>query len=612
MKTYIDMFETMKGIFLTNKKLKSRLRTYWGTTTTVDYTTGETVEVLNKKFIIYPGTNSKRVRMIANAFGFWRSIKDEEFDGVDKYWLFFNYEKDTDSDENVEIFANKLDLKIPTGSTFVVNVGIQSDDVPWSLSKLSTETVDEYKERMKTYISENLQTGFSSELTCSCTGDTVSQTAIGFYMFKSGSEAYFTKELLDINITAVTRPNPAYSWRNSKVSKTITVANISAQIKVTKIASFDETDQFIIDMYNSDDPIKSKYVKAVYSDDDDPSYSTVMQDHGGISNYLDSIWNRDDGHTDEKWCNGYLRMSIFDSYVYDRDDFMDLIANTIDSDYKEEEQDGGFLSGTLGKIVMIVIIVVAFYFAAAAAAAAATTAGATAATAFAAAMGTASLILTIGQFVLVMGGADAAMVEKFGMLVQIVGILSVFSSIYSALSNMAKQSATASMWESVKTKAMEYMSTEASIQAKNAILKEATSAAGDVAIDAATQEAANAALKLSWSKVFSVGMKVVSKIVETMQNNKIENATNAIDDLNDQLTRANAELNDLNDKEFHIGVEQIKTSTKQLGLDNMQFQVDYQYEGTKFNILRPSFMSSGLNIRDSRSEMLKKMSLDID
>ena len=48
----------------------------------------------------------------------------------------------------------------------------------------------------------------------------------------------------------------------------------------------------------------------------------------------------------------------------------------------------------------------------------------------------------------------------------------------------------------------------------------------------------------------------------------------------------------------HIGVEDIKYYTSPLKLDNLPFEVDYLYEGTKMNIGRPSFVPTGLNLID--------------
>ena len=59
-------------------------------------------------------------------------------------------------------------------------------------------------------------------------------------------------------------------------------------------------------------------------------------------------------------------------------------------------------------------------------------------------------------------------------------------------------------------------------------------------------------------------------------------------------------MNKLTDKEYDIGLEDIKMYSKPLTVDNIQFEVDYLYEPSKFNICRPSFIVPDLNIRSSK------------
>ena len=56
-------------------------------------------------------------------------------------------------------------------------------------------------------------------------------------------------------------------------------------------------------------------------------------------------------------------------------------------------------------------------------------------------------------------------------------------------------------------------------------------------------------------------------------------------------------LMELDDKTLHIGVTDIIASTKLLKTSQAQFEVDYLYEGSAFNIGRPSFRPYGLNER---------------
>ena len=66
--------------------------------------------------------------------------------------------------------------------------------------------------------------------------------------------------------------------------------------------------------------------------------------------------------------------------------------------------------------------------------------------------------------------------------------------------------------------------------------------------------------------------------------------------MSDECKKQQAALAEEYDKNLHIGIEDIKMSTKPLNAANIQFEVDYLYEPTKFNIQRGSFARSGMNI----------------
>lgn len=76
------------------------------------------------------------------------------------------------------------------------------------------------------------------------------------------------------------------------------------------------------------------------------------------------------------------------------------------------------------------------------------------------------------------------------------------------------------------------------------------------------------------------------------EKNKMKELTS----LSDEVKAQQSELADLYDKNLHLGLEDIRTYTRPITQDNVQFQTDYLYEGTKFNILRPSFSRYGMNI----------------
>ena len=90
----------------------------------------------------------------------------------------------------------------------------------------------------------------------------------------------------------------------------------------------------------------------------------------------------------------------------------------------------------------------------------------------------------------------------------------------------------------------------------------------------------------------STAMKVAGPLVEQREKNKAKQ----LDSLSAEVMAQQSEIADLYDKNLHMGLEDIRMYTKPINVDNAQFEVDYLYEGTKFQIQRPSFARYGLNI----------------
>ena len=113
---------------------------------------------------------------------------------------------------------------------------------------------------------------------------------------------------------------------------------------------------------------------------------------------------------------------------------------------------------------------------------------------------------------------------------------------------------------------------------------------------------ATLATKSLFSKTMDfLGSKLVSigrKVAEYAMDQRIDTAAKELGDATALAEQSREELIELTDKEMHIAVEDIKYYTSPLKLDNLPFEVDYLYEGTKYNIRRPSFVPTGLNIID--------------
>ena len=100
-----------------------------------------------------------------------------------------------------------------------------------------------------------------------------------------------------------------------------------------------------------------------------------------------------------------------------------------------------------------------------------------------------------------------------------------------------------------------------------------------------------------WQSMVSTAMKVVKFATDIVGKMKAKSMNSEINSLTEARDKVAEELEDMNDKELHIGIENIKWYTDELRSDNLQFEVDYLYEGTQMNVGRPSFYTAkGLNI----------------
>lgn len=587
------MFESMKSDFINTNKLKSRLRRYWGTTMKYDPDLGYDVEVLKKKMIIYPGTHSKPVRMIANTFGMWHDIKDEEFKDVDKYWLYLNYKRDRNrTDEDKDIFVNKLNLNLNLDEPFEIRMGVRDPADPKKFNGMT-------KQELLDYAVYNMGSEGLTKVNMAVESDTITRVAIGHYAFVEGAEDFFDVEVVEAVVTPVYVP--AVSKKEARAKKDIPAyytSSIGIRVKITQKANVQSESDFADNLYNDKDEYRLKYRDAVIISPTDVPIDENFD--------LDAVFLENDEYsnkTNEKWLDGQLRMSVFNSYVYNRNDFKDLIARTVDSDFKPEDQGGGIFSGFLGAIVAIIIIVLAVM-----------TGG----------LAAALIVLNAGQIVLSMGGADSQIMNIYGKVVQVVNIISIVTGMYAAFKAIS-----ANITAAINSNIAAGMSTATATAnavfstAKEAILGSVTTSAvgtsamaqGATAAGATLTPAAQAAASVgqitqpvatvSWNKVISIGMKVISKILDTVEKAKIRDMSSEITKLQDQVARTREQIEDDARGNPNLAIDYIQWSTDNLKSDGHQFQVDYLYEGTWNNICRPSFMATGLNIRDKEYEFTK-------
>ena len=550
MKTYIDMFETYKGLFLASHRLKNRFKKYWGVTTL------DGVEVFNKRMVVWPGTDSnKNVVKILKMFGMYANIKKAKFEGITNYYLWLNPAKmDNYATISKDIIVNHLNAVIPNDEFQVVLNYTDADDPNkfngWTSEQVSTWFLANYT---------TLRTGAYVE----CRGNTLVAEAVGYYVPLDVS-GNFAVRTVSATVTPI-------AYRTS-AGLTAYRSGISVELAAKQVSPLQEDDIIVDMMLNETDPNRKNKITTVFgldADTDDDTAAVWLISAARTGGIFRSITNRGSNKTDEIWYRGQLRTQILDSSYVDRDAFAGILASSMDTGYTKKK------TSWWKKLISIVIVVIAVVLSVPSGGLSMAALGT-----FAVNLGIATLVLTAMQFVVAKSG-DTGWAQYLGKFVQVVGIASMIAGIGSFIQNTVAKLAQDTAKQGLIDTAMAAV--------KNAVT-EVTTAASAFAKDMTISNALN----VLGSKVVSLGRMLVEKFMDM----RVKTAADELNDVLESVQQSKEELADLTDKEVHIGVEDIKYYTSPLKLDNLPFEVDYLYEGTKMNICRPSFVPTGLNIID--------------
>ena len=539
------MFETYKGLFMASKRLKNRFKKYWGTTTV------DGVEVFNKRLVVWPGTDSnKNVVKILKMFGMYANIKQAKFEGITSYYLWLNPAKMDDySSISKDIVVNHLNDLIPN-ELFEYTLNYTDPDDPKKFNGWASEDIGGWL--LSNYAT--LRTSNYME----CRGSTHVAEAVGYYIPLDVS-GNFSNTVVSATVTPIVyATNKGITAYRSGVSVTFAAKQISPL----------QADDVIVDMMlNETDPNRRNKVSTAFGldadTDDDSAAAWLEGGSGGIFRGLTSVGT---GKTDKLWYRGYLRTAVLDSSYVDRDKFADILTGSIDTGYTKKK------TKWWKKLLYIAIVVIAVVLSVVSAGGSLSL--------LATNLGISALVLTLIQFAIAQ--SDPGWAQYMGKFVQVVGIASIVAGIGTLMQNISAR----------------IVAAEA---AKQSFKEMVTAAAEDVVKDfakAATKLADNVSLGNTLgflgTKVMSAGRMLVEKLMDM----RVNTARSELNDALASVQQSKEELAELTDKEMHIGVEDIKYYTSPLKLDNLPFEVDYLYEGTKYNICRPSFVPTGLNIID--------------
>lgn len=578
MKSYIDFYATLSGELLAKQKLASKLRKHWGVTTV------DGVEVYKKKFTVWPGTETEATKKVLKIFNIpIADIKQQSKDGITRMYLQFNSSKMDTSSYSKEALATAIeeDIGFNEWREFTLEITDSSDPVKF---------VGWTKEQIKQYVSTNFET-LSAGYGIHADADTANvDDYLGVYVIASASSIDFEVEVLEAGVvpvgvaTAHDEQEPDYSnrWKNTSSYQ----SGINLRYKYRRIGYLNDDSPIITLMYDDLQYGKSTLTKSEIAT---IGVARVEAAQARSSKVRSWLGEKTLGKTDTLWYNGYLRTAS--SKLLRKHDYAKVVFGSLDFGYDKKKTKAW--KKALGIVLIIIAVVIAVLTVGTGSPLVAIAAGASAG----------ALTATLYSMVLAKNG-DYDGAQYIGRWAKVLGIVSLIAGIGAAIQGMLRQAAQASVQEAAKqagqTAASELTAVGASSTASmaaGAAVEASTIASatiGDITMEGmmSTLQSSMTSMVSTPFSAMSTAMKVAGPLVEQREKNKVKQ----LDSLSAEVMAQSSEIADLYDKNLHMGLEDIRMYTKPINVDNAQFEVDYLYEGTKFQIQRPSFARYGLNI----------------
>lgn len=598
MKSYIDFFETFKGEFLSSLKFKNKFIRYWGTETI------DGVQVLKKRFILYPGYEKQSVKNLLKLIGADKQFNSKSFKNVKKYYLYLNPSKaDTLNQENLDlIIASKINNYCQIDEELIVNLNFTLED----------KTSDYFKNFTKQMILDYLVADYDNMynlLDNYTVGDTLLIHTIGSYILFDDNQ-HFEINVLKTGISSIPYQKKISTYDNDS-DEYITAyrTGISIQFSAKRKSMVNSNSKIVNHIKDETDEAKKTRLQQLIESENNESISD------------DYIWIKQrEEKTDDVWYKGRFRVGFLnDKNGIKTIEKSKILISAIDTGYTLPKTK--WWKKILGPVLIVIAIVVTVL-------SGGTLGPAAFAMSLAANVGIAVLVMTGLQIYFAKHG-DPAAAQYMGRWIVIGQIISVATGIYALIANLSRQAAV-----QAATKAATESATQASLQSganavsniavsSNGVSITATSVAtvtetgtaisttitegiisGSQVLNVGFSQYLSTAFEMftssvttGWQSITSNAMKLIKFISDTRYKMKAQNLQTENNARQEMLDKTNEDLEAINDREFNIGVEDIKWYTDDLRSDRSIYDVDYLYGGTKHNILRPSFYPvRGLNI----------------
>ena len=615
MKPHIDFQATITRDMLASKRFKNRLIKYWGTT----YVNG--VHVFNKTYQFFPHHKAERHRRLYRLLGIDNQMMKQSISRSQVDECHFYFKKNRWTGVPIlerELLANKINNFFPA----LVKKRI-------TLKMIDLSEPERFKGLTKEQILEYVDTNYEeliNRTNVETTAGTMAEDAVCLYAMLD-NEGVFTVNVIEAGVAPLKDYKSIYTGDSTTneegdivyTTKDIVTlkTSIYLTLDITRNSLVLDNSQFINAVMRENSELRKRNLEMLQSSTENISYQEA------IRRELDD--DNNDTEENDFFIGKYLKVACTESYFMNRDRFIKNVFSSLDTKIEYKEKDK---LSTWERIGLILIVVAAIVFT--------VLTGGAGAPAIGAALAVVTVIYIVIQFTFAQGG-ETAKAEGMGKWIKVVGIVSLVINIVGVIQSFfqesAKEAAAATAKEGAKTASTEVATattTETAVQASTqaAVTEGAKEVGREIvsesleaflasssetiiapAAEGLSLEAGNVAftyggktyIEIGAKKLVTKAMELVMKLVgrreQARVKSAVDNKTYLLNEANEASKSTSEQLMELDDRTLHIGVTDIIASTKLLKTSQAQFEVDYLYEGSAFNIGRPSFRPYGLNER---------------
>ena len=566
MKSYIDLFETLKGEFIASLKYKNRFKKYWGT----EFIDG--IEVLKKQFTVYPNTGSDRVQKLLKLLGSRSSINSANFEGIESYYFFLNPSKsDTMDDENID---QALAAKI---NNYVGVDGKVESYLVFTIEKDPNYFKGFTNQQIINYITNDYDTNYNL-LSGLASGKKISDETIGGYLLFDNGQ-HFNTTITNATVSAYKTFTRVESESGSVkyISKFIT--QIAIEIKAIQTSYVTSTSNIVIQMKNEQKELNRTGLQMFL----ESTENEIIQD-GEQYSFRKVRAEK----TDYIWYKGQFRVSFLEDKLFKNRDKLKILLSSVDTGYVKKKVK--WYKKALGFILIVIAVVIAVFSVGTSAPLS------TMLAAIGTAVGVSTMVMVgIQSYLAKHGDPNAA--GYMGRWIKIGGIISIVAGISAVITNISRQAAIEAAKETIIKTGVSEATASSSVALMDIAGIESFNLATGTTVGlsnyaSATMNMLSSSFSTGWKSITSTALKVTNYTLKTISSMRLESAQNEVNSLRDEYNKSQEEITSLTDKELHIGIENIKWYTNPLTIDNMRFDTNHLYEGTKFNIGRPSFRTA--------------------